>query len=82
MLNQRDKSLISLILEKRSGIFGKELAKNLNVSDRTIRNDIKRINEELFDCGLQISSDLKHGYFLTDNDYYGLIKYMDDNFGT
>ncbi len=82
MLTQRDKSLINLILEKHSGIFGKELAKNLNVSDRTIRNDIKRINEELFDSGIQISSDIKVGYYLTDNDYYTLIKYMDDNFGS
>ena len=82
MLTKRDRLLINLILEKHTGIYGKDLAKNLNISDRTIRNDISKINDDLFNVGIQISSNQKIGYYLTDNDYYALLKYMDDNFGS
>ncbi|MDO4378065.1 MAG: PRD domain-containing protein [Erysipelotrichia bacterium] len=82
MLTKRDQTLINQILEKRTGIFGKELAKICNITDRTVRSDINRINKELFNSSICISSSKKDGYYLKDNDYHALLIYMDRHFGS
>lgn len=47
-------------------ITGREVAKQCNVSIRTIREDIKEINELLAEYGIKIESILKKGYCLTE----------------
>ncbi len=81
MISKRDINLLNLILESRNGIHGKELSKKLNITDRTVRNDINRINNELYVEKIKISSNKTDGYYLLDNDYYALLNYMDNNFG-
>lgn len=81
MISKRDINLLNLILESRNGIHGKELSKKLNITDRTVRNDINRINNELYAEKIKISSNKTDGYYLLDNDYYALLNYMDNNFG-
>jgi len=45
MLNKRQERIISIFYENKEWITGKELARLLGVSDRTIRSDIDAINE-------------------------------------
>ncbi len=45
-MNSRQYKIIEKLNEKGQWITGKELALMLNVSDRTIRNDIETINKE------------------------------------
>ncbi|WP_028044598.1 BglG family transcription antiterminator [Candidatus Stoquefichus massiliensis] len=73
MLNKRQERIISIFYENKEWITGKELARLMSVSDRTIRSDIDAINkhfkEEL------ILSNIRTGYFL-DLDKYNQI-YVD-----
>ncbi len=46
MLNDRQMHVIDLLNDKK-WITGKEMAHILNVTDRTIRNDIENINQFL-----------------------------------
>lgn len=62
MLNKRQNSIINLLFENSEWITGKELSKILNVSDRTIRQDISTINQ-YYECDL-ILSHLRKGYHL------------------
>ena len=70
MLNKRQERIISVFYENKEWITGKELARLMSVSDRTIRSDIDAINkhfqEEL------IHSNIRLGYFL-DLDQYNKI---------
>ena len=45
MLTKRQQMIVTLMNKQRDWIVGKDLARLLNVSDRTIRNDIASINE-------------------------------------
>ena len=58
-MNKRQYQIIEKLNEKGQWITGKELALMLNVSDRTIRNDIEAINNEY--PGL-ILSNVRNGY--------------------
>ncbi|MCI5774045.1 MAG: BglG family transcription antiterminator [Erysipelotrichaceae bacterium] len=58
-MNKRQYKIIEKLNEKGQWITGKELAMILNVSDRTIRNDIEAINKEY--PGLIISH-VRNGY--------------------
>ena len=58
-MNSRQYKIIEKLNEKGQWITGKELALMLNVSDRTIRNDIETINKEY--PGL-IFSNVRSGY--------------------
>ena len=60
MLNKRQKKIIMLMNEDKNWIMGKELAKLFGVSDRTIRNDIAKIND--FYKDLLIISNVRYGY--------------------
>ena len=61
MLNDRQMHVIDLLNDKK-WITGKEMAHILNVTDRTIRNDIENINQ-FYDC-LLISADKRKGYHI------------------
>ena len=60
MLSNRQKKIIMLMNENRDWIVGRELAKLLGVSDRTVRNDIAGINNFYED--VLIESNIRQGY--------------------
>ena len=60
MLSKRQKKIIVLMNESKEWIVGRELAKLLGVSDRTIRKDIAGINN--FYKEVLIESNIKQGY--------------------
>lgn len=60
MLSKRQKKIIMLMNENKEWIVGRELAKLLGVSDRTIRNDIAGINNFYED--ILIESNVRYGY--------------------
>lgn len=63
MENQRSKRLLELLEKRRDWMTSKQLAALLDVSDRTIRSDIKRINEGQKEP--LIESNMQKGYRLT-----------------
>ena len=62
MLNKRQERIISIFYENKEWITGKELARLLGVSDRTIRSDIDAINKNFQEELIQ--SNIRMGYFL------------------
>lgn len=61
-MNKRQSSIIDILHDQGDWITGKELSKFLNVSDRTIRSDIEKINRD-FSCDLIIAN-RRLGYHL------------------
>lgn len=78
MFTKRQISLIQTIMNQSEGISGKRLSTHLNVSDRTIRNDINQINQILkaYDC--TISSTNTKGYYITSSNKVLLQELLDD----
>lgn len=64
MLNKRQEKIIMLLQNSKSWITGKEIAKLMNVSDRTIRSDVGTINRYYEDA--LIKSDLRSGYCINE----------------
>ena len=64
MFTERQKEIIELILKNNTGVFGAKLADKLNVSTRTVRNDIASINKALSEEGFSIHSSNKKGYHI------------------
>lgn len=60
MLTKRQNMIVTIMNNQKDWIVGKDLAKLLNVSDRTIRNDIAAINE--FYADTMIESNIRKGY--------------------
>ena len=67
MLNKRQERIISIFYENKEWITGKELARLLGVSDRTIRSDIDAINKNFQEELIQ--SNIRMGYFLNIDKY-------------
>lgn len=65
MFSNREKKILTLILNANNGIYGSELAKVCNLSDRTIRNEVKRINQLLIKYNCKIESSNKTGYSMS-----------------
>ena len=65
MLNKRQNNIIELLNNYEKWMTGKEIAKVLNVSDRTIRSDIESINNH-YNCSL-VQSNKRLGYHLDEN---------------
>ena len=65
---RRYREILNIILNTDGYVTGNELVKLCNVSIRTIRMDIKKINELLEDYIVKINSSVKKGYYLTDAD--------------
>lgn len=61
-MNNRQTNIVTILAEQKEWITGKGLAKLLNVSDRTIRSDIDRINKN-YECSL-IESNQRQGYHI------------------
>ena len=64
MSYKRQKDLFIYLLNSDIGLSGNELAKIFNVSSRTIRSDIKFLNELIKPYGINICSSSKKGYFI------------------
>lgn len=64
MYTKRQMKILQLILKNTQGITGTKIAEDLQVSVRTIRNDIVAINDSLKKENLTISSSKKIGYFI------------------
>lgn len=60
MLTKRQNMIMTIMNNQKDWIVGKDLAKLLNVSYRTIRNDIAAINE--FYADTMIESNIRKGY--------------------
>lgn len=61
---EREKKIMELLLEKSNGLTGDEIAKQLGVSSRTVRSDIKQITEKLAPLGSHIIAAPNKGYRL------------------
>lgn len=64
MITKRQVKILELIIKNYTGITGSNIADILNVSTRTIRNDISAINNEFKDTEYKINSCRKKGYFI------------------
>ncbi|WP_143315147.1 HTH domain-containing protein [Clostridium sp. HBUAS56017] len=64
-MNRRRRDILNLIFNTEEYITGNELARLCNVTIRTIRKDIKEINNLLKEYDTEIDSSIKKGYFLT-----------------
>ncbi|EHI99192.1 transcriptional antiterminator, BglG [Clostridium sp. DL-VIII] len=62
-MNRRHRDILNLILNTDECITGNELARFCNVTIRTIRRDIKEINDLLKKYHVKIESNIKKGYF-------------------
>lgn len=76
MLQERDRQIITLLLENEQGLSGEGLARLAGVSARTIRRDIKYVQQELVGFGCAIHSSIQAGYTLhvLDEIKFGLLK--------
>ena len=63
---RRYREILNIILNTDGYVTGNELVKLSNVSIRTIRIDIKKINELLEKYNIKIDSIVKKGYYLAD----------------
>lgn len=63
-LNKRSRKIFGILLESSNGITGEELAQMMNVSSRTIRSDIKKIQEAVKEYEIKIQSSPNKGYKL------------------
>lgn len=64
---RRYREILNIILNTDGYVTGNELVKMCNVSIRTVRMDIKKINELLEEYNIKINSSVKKGYYLTEN---------------
>ena len=68
MFTNRQRKILETILINTQGIKGAEIAKKIDVSSRTIRNDIAQINSILDAHEHKIRSSNKIGYFINQQD--------------
>ena len=68
LLSLRQRKILQSLKYKTEYVTGEELANELNVSSRTIRNDINEINTLLKESGIVIESKRSVGYLLQTKD--------------
>lgn len=66
MAYERQKNIFLHLLNSDKALSGKELSKIFNVTTRTIRSDIKFLNESLKKYDIGISSSKQDGYFISE----------------
>lgn len=77
--NNRVKSILKELISAEKAITGKSLAKIIGVSDRTIRDDIKEINQQKNELGISIKGIRGEGYLISveDNKLYNkFLRFM------
>lgn len=67
-LTLRQRKLLHYLQQQKTYITGEELASHLQVSARTIRNDVNEINQLIKDSGVRIGSKRSWGYLLEFDD--------------
>ena len=72
-LSRRQTELLLYLIQERKPKFGSELAERFSVTDRTVRNDIYRINQELLTYQISIKGSKQEGYYIP-NDYMSRIR--------
>ncbi|MFD1413174.1 BglG family transcription antiterminator [Oceanobacillus jeddahense] len=75
-MNVRWKQILHLLLTSEKPLTSQELAVEIHVSSKTIRNDIKNLQPLLADYGLEIVSVRGKGYTLTDNDQEKMAAFL------
>lgn len=73
MFTKRQVRILELMVKNSSGIVGSDIADILNVSSRTVRNDISAINNLFRDKEYKINSSKKKGYFL-ESDHVEILR--------
>lgn len=76
MLTRRQLDLLMYLINSREALFGKTLAEVFHVNVRTIRTDVKKINEFLTAYDIQIKTSNQFGYVLEKND---ITKFYEKN---
>ena len=75
-LHSRQRQLLTLLKENQQTITSRDLAAKMKVSDRTVRNDIRILNNALAKYGLKIETIRGKGIlFETDGDSSTLLDY-------
>ncbi len=62
--NKRCIRILHLLLKHKDTVTGENLGVSIGVSSRTIRNDIKELNQTLKDYGACVISEIGQGYHL------------------
>ena len=64
-LSRRQIELLLYLIQDRKPKYGNELADRFSVTDRSIRNDVQKINQELVKYSVYISASKKNGYYIS-----------------
>lgn len=64
-LSRRQIELLLYLIQSKKPEYGSMLAERLSVTDRTVRNDVLKINRELKEYGVYISASKKDGYYIS-----------------
>lgn len=68
MFNKRANQILNILLTSESAITGGKLAEQLQVSNRTIRSDVREINAQLEIEGIEVKSRNPQGYYIDETD--------------
>ncbi|WP_110953499.1 BglG family transcription antiterminator [Anaerosinus massiliensis] len=66
MLQKRQKLILQLLYDSNKPLLGKQLAERIDVTSRTIRTDIKILNEVLRQFRMEIASSKRDGYYVSE----------------
>lgn len=75
MLTRRQTKLLEMLLNNVQGVTGTKLAEHLEVSSRTVRNEISEINR-IWESGSVIKSSRQRGYFIEATDMESVRDYF------
>lgn len=75
-MKKRSLQILNLLLNAKQGISGKALANKLQVSARTVRNDINEINAELSAANCQIHSSPALGYSIENEEKERILSFL------
>lgn len=64
MVSQRQRQIIELLQSHKTGLSGNDLSNFIGVSSRTVRSDIKALEQELRAYGAAIHANTRNGYSL------------------
>lgn len=80
MLSNKERAILEFLVKNRGDmITSREIADNLNISDRTVRNYIKRLQDILLENGAEIIARPGHGYTLKVNHESEFNTFLENN---
>lgn len=77
LINDRQKQILDILLNKNKIIKGEDLCATIGVSSRTIRSDIKELNDTLKGNGANVISEKGKGYFFEINNKKTFQDFLD-----